>query len=93
MTRDLSQNMSGGCWFRKSLNTHSPQTSSQLNTMSFPTQDEDRDHVVYAYSKPNDARTFAWVKRRMRLLEVRGRLEDRFALFDEFFLHTPIKGF
>jgi len=61
--------------------------------MSFPTQDEDRESIDYAFSKPNDARTFAWVKRRMRLLEVRERLEDRFALFDEFFLHTPTKGF
>jgi len=61
--------------------------------MSFPTQDEDRESIDYAFSKPNDARTFAWVKRRMRLLEVRERLEDRFALFEEFFLHTPVKGF
>ena len=64
-----------------------------MNTMNFPTQDEDRESIDYAFSKSNDAKTFTWVKRRMRLLEVQGRLADRIALFDEFYLHTPIKGF
>ena len=64
-----------------------------MNTMNFPSQDEDRESIDYAFSKPNDAQTFIWVKRRMRLLEVQGKLADRIAIFDEFYLHTPIKGF
>ena len=64
-----------------------------MNTMSFPTQDEDRESIDYAFSKPIEAKTFMWVKRRMRLLEVRGSLFDRVALFDEFYLPTSLKGF
>ena len=61
-----------------------------MNTMNFPTQDEDRESIDYAYSKPIDVDTFIWVKERMRLLEVQGKLADRIALFDEFYLHTPL---
>ena len=64
-----------------------------MNTMSFPTQDEDRESIDYAFSKPIDIETLYWVKSRMRLLEVRGSLFDRVALFDEFYCHTPSKGF
>ena len=64
-----------------------------MNTMNFPTQDENRESIGYAYSKPIDIDTFIWVKRRMRLLEVKGKLADRIAIFDEFYLHTPIKDF
>ena len=61
-----------------------------MNTMNFPTQDEDRESIDYAYSKPIDVDTFIWVKERMRLLEVQGKLADRIALFDEFYLHTHL---
>ena len=63
-----------------------------MNTMNFPTQD-DRESIDYAFSKPIDVESLYWVKRRMRLLEVQGKLADRIAIFDEFYLHTPIKGF
>jgi hypothetical protein len=76
------------------LNTHSPQTiPPQLNTMNFPTQDEDRESIGYAYSKPIEVDTFIWVKQRMRLLELQGQTADRVAIFDEFYLHTPVHGF
>ena len=58
----------------------------QVNTMNFPTHDEGRDSIEYGYSKPIDVKTFIWVKRRMRLLEVQGRLANRIALFEEFYL-------
>lgn len=61
-----------------------------MNTMNFPTQDEDRESIDYAFSKPIDVESLYWVKRRMRLLEVRGRLADRIAVFDEFYCNTPI---
>jgi len=61
--------------------------------MHFPTQDEDRESIDYAFSKPIDVESLYWVKRRMRLLEEQVKLADRIAIFDEFYLHTPIKGF
>ena len=54
--------------------------------MTFPTQDEDRDSVVYSYSKPVGVDAYLWVKQHMRLLEVRDQLDDRVALFEEFFV-------
>ena len=57
--------------------------------MNFPTHDEGRDSIEYGYSKPIDVKTFIWVKRRMRLLEVQGRLANRIALFEEFYLPSP----
>ena len=63
-----------------------------MNTMNFPTQDEDRESIDYAFSKPVDVESLYWVKRRMRLLEVRGRLADRIAVFDEFYLYTNNKA-
>ena len=64
-----------------------------MNTMNFPTQDEDRESIDYAFSKPIDVESLYWVKRRMKLLEVRGKLADRISLFDEFYCHTQMKGF
>ena len=56
--------------------------------MTFPTQDEDRDSVVYSYSKPVCVEAYLWVKQHMRLLEGRDQLDDRIALFEEFLVPT-----
>ena len=61
-----------------------------MNTMSFPTQDEDRESIDYSYSKPIDIETLYWVKSRMRLLEVQKRMSDRTAIFEEFYIKTTI---
>ena len=52
--------------------------------MAFSAQDEEQRWLKHAYTKPIDVDTIIWVKKRMRLLEVRGQYSSRIAVFDEF---------
>ena len=56
--------------------------------MAFSTQDEEQRWLKHAYTKPIDVDTIIWVKKRIRLLEVRGQYSSRIAVFDEFYLET-----
>ena len=56
--------------------------------MSYKSQDEDVESLHYRFVKPIDVDTIIWVKRHLRLLEVKGQFSDRTALFEEFYLDT-----
>ena len=56
--------------------------------MSYKSQDEDVESCHYRFVMPIDVATIIWVKRHLRLLEVKGHFSDRRALFEEFYLDT-----
>ena len=65
-----------------------PIVSIGSDQMSYKSQDEDVESCHYRFFKPIDVDTIIWVKRHLRLLEVKGEFSARTALFEEFYLDT-----
>ena len=65
-----------------------PIVSIGSDQMSYKSQDEDVESCHYRFVKPIDVDTIIWVKRQLRLLEVKGQFSARTALFEEFYLDT-----